>query len=99
MKEDTFMALLSRGRFIWREEFYSICSKHQKNKSDCDMCSVGSWTNVYKQRIGHLVFRLVPGIWRWNANRKGLEMEMRDSDDEWIDPFPNLRPRVRNKRR
>jgi len=36
----------TRGKFIWKERWYSICSIHGRYHEDCFMCRTGTWENV-----------------------------------------------------
>ena len=71
----------SRGRWLGRERFYSICSRHMgDNQDDCALCKIGQWRNVYLDAVSHRVFKLAPRLWRWWTNRKPLKLERRDGD-------------------
>lgn len=62
----------TKGRFLWRSTWYSICSAHREYKEDCPRCNVGGWSNDIQYRLGAIVFKKAPGVWRWWANRKGI---------------------------
>ena len=47
--------LRSRNRFLFKEEFYSICSRHQYPKDDCNMCNSGQWCNIYIRVVDHFI--------------------------------------------
>lgn len=53
----------------FRQEWYSICSKHSQHKESCHMCQAGQWINVWKHHIGAAFFRVSPTLWRLWANR------------------------------
>ena len=36
----------TRGKFIFKERWYSICSMHQEYDETCHMCRTGTWNNV-----------------------------------------------------
>lgn len=59
----------SRGRLLWRQEWYSVCSIHRPHRDDCNMCRAGSWVNVWKQRASHLFYVISPSLWRKWANK------------------------------
>jgi hypothetical protein len=58
-----------RGRGLFREQFFSLCSKHGTPQDDCKLCRTGSWSNVLKHKLGHLFFKWSPRLWRWWVNR------------------------------
>ena len=37
--------MIKRGKFIFKETWYSICSMHQEYNDNCNMCNKGSWYN------------------------------------------------------
>ena len=61
--------LKSRGRWLFRQEFYSICSMHFESQDDCNMCNAGSWKNVYAVKLSHILYKVSPSLWRLWANR------------------------------
>lgn len=77
----------TRGRFLFKEEFYSICSAHMHSEGiDCKLCETGSWHNVYMLKASQLVYKISPSLWRWWANRPNSKS--RKQLKEW---FPNLK--------
>lgn len=78
-----------RTRFSgpFRQEWYSICSRHQHYSASCGLCQTGQWRNVWRQAAGSWVYDRSPALWRlwanrphWNGSRTFLE-----------DTFPRLR--------
>lgn len=63
------MAGRFRGKFLKREEWYSICSKHRDYREDCHLCIIGSWHNVYLHKIESFIHDWCYPLWYWNANR------------------------------
>ena len=61
--------LRTRGRFLTKEVWYSICSIHQEYKEDCKMCNTGTWNNVITSKISSLIYNLFPSFWSWWVNR------------------------------
>jgi len=49
---------MTRGKFWWKEEWYSFCSRHQEYDKDCDICQHGTWENVWKQKWKQKIFRI-----------------------------------------
>ena len=62
--------LPSRCEGLQRQEFYSLCSMHYNSDPNCDLCNTGHWFYVHRQRAGHIIFKLCPGLWRLFANTK-----------------------------
>ena len=60
--------LPSRGWGPWREEFYSLHSNPRLIAEDVEH-RFGVWHNVWSHRVGSVVFRVSPALWRWWANR------------------------------
>jgi hypothetical protein len=60
----------TRYRGPLREDWYSICSKHQNYKADCKLCQTGQWRNRYLRHFGSFIYKNCPKLWRWWANRK-----------------------------
>lgn len=76
----------TRGRFFWRQEWCSLCSKHYDHDFDCANCQTGQWTSIYGRKVGHFVYRRWPGLWRWWANRRYFNRRM-----QWMATvFPNM---------
>ena len=62
------LKLPTKGRWLNRQEFYSICSKHITNNSECPSCQTGKWHCVYKTLLSKLVYKVFPWLWRIIAN-------------------------------
>lgn len=59
----------SRGRWLRREEWHSICSRHQVPRDGCPLCGRGCWRNVWLGRLSRLAYAVAPRLWRRWANR------------------------------
>jgi len=59
----------TRGKGLFREEWYSICSVHYRYQKTCNNCKAGDWHNVVSVWFGQQVFEYMPNVWRWWANR------------------------------
>ena len=59
----------TRGKGIFKEEWYSICSAHYEHNENCELCNKGMWVNVIKHKIGSFIYDHFPNIWRWYVNR------------------------------
>ena len=60
--------LKTRKHFIWKQEWYSVCSTHQKYQEDCDLCNHGRWVNVWLHKLSSLVYKISPKFWIWWVN-------------------------------
>lgn len=60
----------TRGRGPTKEEWYSICSRHRIYDSECKLCNVGRWVNVWRHACGGVVYAMCPWLWRKWVNRK-----------------------------
>jgi len=61
--------LPARGIWLFREHFYSICSRHAIHDPDCDLCTTGHWHRDVSTSLSQRVFKLFPDLWRKWANR------------------------------
>ena len=59
----------TKGKFFWKQRWFSICSAHRDHKYDCDMCTTGSWHNVWKLKHGSIIYYFSPRLWVWYMNR------------------------------
>ncbi len=59
---------MTKGRFLWKKEWYSLCSAHQEFNADCNTCKSGRWVNTTGQAISIFIFNISPGFWRWWVN-------------------------------
>lgn len=75
-----------RGKLWWKERYFSICSAHYEHKDDCKTCNTGTWTNVWKWKMGGVIFKVMPKVWIWWMNRPNSKA--RKQIEEW---FPKLK--------
>lgn len=59
----------TRGWWLFKEQWSSICSRHYEYNPNCHLCNAGDWTNVPALWFSSLVFKLCPSLWRWWVNR------------------------------
>lgn len=57
------------GKFWSKRRWFSICVKHGKYDKDCKLCNIGGWTNVWKWKIGSVLYKSTPRIWIWWMNK------------------------------
>lgn len=60
--------LKERGKFIFKEEWYSLCSMHNVYDNDCPLCNTGSWRNIYIGKISSFFFKYFPKFWVFWVN-------------------------------
>lgn len=58
-----------KGKLFCKKRWFSICSAHFNYKEDCSTCNAGSWTNIWKWKIGGFIFKVMPKFWIWWTNR------------------------------
>jgi len=58
----------TRGKFIRKERWYSLCSMHQEYNEDCDMCKSGTWNNVVTLWFDGLLHDLAYPLWYHRKN-------------------------------
>lgn len=80
--------LPSRRRGPFRQEWYSICSKHRGGgpDSDCRLCRTGQWHNVHRLKVSGFVHDHAYPVWFWWVNRPNSR-----SRKFLRSVFPNLR--------
>jgi len=61
----------TKGRLWWKRRWSSICSMHgwEGHQIECPACQAGSWTNIWKNKIGGVVYYISPKFWVWYMNR------------------------------
>lgn len=57
-----------RGRFLFKEQWYSICSMHANHDDDCELCNTGTWKNIYMSVFSSFVFKHFPKFWVFWVN-------------------------------
>lgn len=60
-----------RGKWLLREQWFSICSNHRIYQQDCPRCNAGQWKNVLVSKISNICYKYYPRLWRRWVNRKG----------------------------
>jgi hypothetical protein len=58
-----------RGKFFWKERWFSFCSRHREYDESCDICKTGSWKNIWKYNISSLIYKKNPNLWIWWVNK------------------------------
>jgi len=77
--------LRTRGSWLFREEFYSICSMHYIDRSDCSRCQTGEWINVWVHWISGLFYITSPKLWRYWINWGRKEVFRKNQMDELLE--------------
>lgn len=61
------MNLPSKGRGLWRKEFYSFHSSHSAMDEDVHH-EFGTWRNVWVGKVSGFVYGRWPKFWVWSVN-------------------------------
>lgn len=69
-----------KGFFIFKKRWHSICSAHKEYKSDCALCNVGSWKNIFLGKIESLIYKLSPKFYKKIINYKKVSLEQIDEN-------------------
>jgi len=64
---------MTKGKLFWKKEWFSICSIHHEFDADCHMCKVGSWNNIISYKIGGIIFKIMPNIWKYFKNKRRIK--------------------------
>lgn len=67
----------TRGRWLMREEWYSVCSAHHSPRKDCPRCQSGHWVNIAAHNVEHAIYVCAPRLWRWWTNRPNSKARKR----------------------
>ena len=59
----------TKGKFLTKQYFYSICSGHSGDEEDCSRCQKGMWRYVWAIWLSGLLYKISPKLWRIWANR------------------------------
>lgn len=57
-----------RGKFFWKEKWYSICSIHGIHDPFCKICQTGRWHNVWMTAISGFFHDHVYWLWYFWVN-------------------------------
>jgi hypothetical protein len=80
----------TRGKGIFIEDWYSICSGHGPDETEdtCTRCQAGMWRNRLIAKFSSFIYDRWPNLWRWwiklPLNRKRRVKERQKH-------FPNLK--------
>jgi hypothetical protein len=64
-----------KGKFIFKKQWYSICSMHYEYKEDCNCCNTGTWENIFIHKIGSFIYKKFPKFWIWWMNLKPIKFK------------------------
>ena len=67
--------MISRGKYWYKYEWYSICSVHREYNKDCKICNTGSWVNVWKNYIDNIIYDISPKLWVNGFRMKNITKE------------------------
>ena len=57
-----------RGKFIFKEQWYSLCGIHFIHDDNCTLCNSGSWQNVFIGKISSFFYKTMPKVWIFLVN-------------------------------
>jgi len=77
-------------------KWFSVCSKHQTYREDCECCTCGRWIFIPIWWIGHIFYKLFPSVWILWANRPVFKIKWKNKfrdrrTGKKSNPFPNLK--------
>lgn len=52
-----------KDKFLWKKEWYSICSIHRDYDKNCELCKTGSWHNIIITKISSFIYNKYPKMW------------------------------------
>jgi len=58
----------TRGKFIFKESWWSYCSAHQTYDENCEICQSGNWHNNIMVAFSGFVHDHWYGLWYWWVN-------------------------------
>ncbi len=76
----------SKGKFLFKQQWWSICSRHYVYDKECNICNAGHWEYTWVTKFNHLFFKISPRLWRWYMNRPNSKARQRI--EKW---FPNMK--------
>ena len=59
----------TKGKFLNKQIWFSICSRHREYDEACDLCKIGEWENALKYKFSSFIYDNFPSIWRWYMNK------------------------------
>lgn len=74
--------ILSKGKYFWKCEWYSICSMHYNHDPNCNMCTTGHWVNTWKHVVSGALYKVWPFLWRFLVNLPPKKNKFWDNFDK-----------------
>ena len=59
-----------KGKYFWKKQWYSICSKHTSHYDNCKLCDVGKWENTWSLKISTYFHQNFYYLWSWWQNTR-----------------------------
>ncbi len=72
-----------RGKYFWKERWFSLCSAHKIYNKECSTCNVGTWENVWRISIEKVVFIISPKFYKWLLKFKKVEIKKQDEPKKY----------------
>jgi hypothetical protein len=60
----------TKGRFLNKQQWFSICSTHFEYNPLCKRCTTGIWKNIYMFKLSSIFYNKFPKLWIWWMNLK-----------------------------
>lgn len=59
----------NKGKGFNKKIWFSYCSEHYEYSEKCRLCNIGHWENIWKHKIGEIIFKISPKFWIWWMNK------------------------------
>ena len=69
-----------KGKYFWKERWFSLCSTHQTYNKECRTCNVGTWENVWRTNIEKVIFTISPKLYKWLLKFKKVEIAKKQDE-------------------
>lgn len=76
----------TKGIFLLKQTWYSICSRHYEYDDKCEGCKMGVWTYNISHFFSGIIYKIFPSLWKLYMNRENSKA--RKKIKEW---FPKLK--------
>lgn len=58
----------TRGHGLFKETWYSFCSRHLEYDESCHICNSGRWVNNIRHSLSSFIYDHFPRLWIWWVN-------------------------------
>lgn len=74
--------MVDKGKYFYKERWFSMCSVHQQYNKECPTCNIGTWENVWRTNIEKLVFIISPKLYKWLLKFKKVEITKKQDESK-----------------